>query len=180
MTGAEQRGRLDALPFGVAALAVLAPVTAFLVFTWLMGWTLQSVLTDSMAPTFPEGSLLVVEPIDPSDVAPGMAVMFADPADPGRLVTHRVVRRAPGEELAFITRGDANATADPLPVPARSVRGHVRWHVGHAGAVLQWFAWPRNLVLLVGLPAALLVVTEARARRQRRAPVPPLVEPTPP
>lgn len=151
-------------------MAVLAPITAFLVYTWLMGWTLQAVLTDSMAPTYPAGSLLVVEQIDASDVEPGMAVMYADPAKPNRLVTHRVVSRATGDELAFITRGDANATNDPLPVPARAVRGHVQWDISHAGTVLAWLAWPRNLIFLVGLPALLLVVTEIRARRVAHKP----------
>src|SRR5260221_9618625 len=110
-------------------VAVLLPLATFLVAAWLLGWQLQSVQTGSMSPTYPVGSLLVVGQIDAGAVQPGMAITFEDPSNPGRVVTHRVERIAPGDALAFITHGDANATPDALPVPARLVRRRVLWSV---------------------------------------------------
>src|SRR6186997_3292349 len=109
------RGRLVAA-LAVLSVAVLVPLAAFLVCAWLLGWQLQSVQSGSMQPTYPVGSLLVVAAIDPATVGPGTAIVFRDPADAARLVTHRVVAVAPGQPLAFMTKGDANATADLIPV----------------------------------------------------------------
>ncbi len=95
-----------------------------------------------------------------------MPIVFEDPREPGRIVAHRVVALAPGSNLGFITRGDANATADPVPVPARLVRGHVLWHVTVLGAVLDWLQWPRSFLVLVVLPVALLAAVEWRGRRE--------------
>jgi signal peptidase len=150
----------------VFAVAVMLPVTMFLVSAWLNGWQLQAVQSGSMAPTYPEGSLLVVGPIDASQVEPGMAAVFEDPQIRGRIVTHRVVGRAPGEGLQFWTQGDANAFRDPFPVPARLIRGRVLWQVTHIGGLMAWLRWPRSFVLLVVLPGLLLAVSEWRARRR--------------
>jgi signal peptidase I len=121
-----------------------------------------------MSPTYPVGSLLVTAQVDPSDVAIGMPIVFEDPREPGRLVTHRVVGVTSGSELMFVTRGDANATNDPSPVPARLVRGRVLWAVTLLGAVLDWLQFPRSFVLLVLVPAGLLAVLEWRNHRPRR------------
>jgi signal peptidase len=150
-------------------LALLVPLATFLVAAWLLGWQLQSVLSGSMSPTYPVGSLLVVAQIDPSDVEPGMAIAFEDPADTARIVTHRVVRAAATADLAFIMKGDANATVDPRAVPARLVRGRVLWHVTALGAVLDWLQWPRSFLVLVVIPAVLLTLMEGRAWLRRHA-----------
>ncbi len=144
-----------------AAVALMLPLAAFLVAVWLFGGQLQAVLSGSMAPTVPQGSLIVMAPVDPAGVEPGMAITFADPSDPSRLVTHRVVSTAPGTTLQFITQGDANTDPDAYPVPARLVRGRVLWHVPGLGLVLDWLAWPRGFLLLVVLPGVLLLVLEA-------------------
>lgn len=161
------------LPAASVAIALLLPLATFLTVSWLAGWRLQVVLSGSMAPAMPVGSVAVVKPVDPSQVREGMALAFVDPADPARLVTHRVVEVSDARGSAYFrTKGDANATVDALPVPAHAVRGKVGWVVPHLGAVLQWLQWPRGFLTLVVLPATVLVVTEARAaRRPREVPV---------
>jgi hypothetical protein len=105
-----------------------------------------------------------------------MPIVFEDPLEPGRLVTHRVVGQVPDDASAFRTRGDANAAMDPAAVPARLVRGKVLWSVSGLGAVLDWLKWPNGFVLLVGVPGGLLIASELRrrisiTRRAERAPV---------
>lgn len=160
-------GALVTLPLAVLVIAVVLPLTTFVVASWLAGWQLQPVLTASMSPTYPVGSLLVVGAIDPSEVREGMAVTFDDPASPGRLVTHRVVRVREADGLFFDTKGDANASPDPFPVPARSIRGRVLWHVPVLGYAVDFLQWPRGFILLVVIPAVALGVTEALAWRRR-------------
>ena len=162
------RGWLN-VTLGVGAVALLLPLTAFLVSAWLLGWQLVSVQTGSMTPAYPVGSLLVVGQVDAAQVGPGMAIVFEDPATPGRLVTHRVIRVAPSDALQFVTQGDANVAVDPAAVPARMVRGRVLWSVTHLGTALDWLQWPRSFVLLVVLPGALLLASDVRARRRPAA-----------
>ena len=157
------RGWLTAA-LAAAVVALLLPLATFLVATWLLGWQLQAVLSGSMSPTYPVGSLLVVGQIDASDVRAGMPIVFEDPLEPGRLVTHRVVGPVPDDSSAFRTRGDANAALDPAAVPARLVRGKVLWSVSVLGGVLDWLKWPNAFILLVGVPGAILVASELRRR----------------
>jgi signal peptidase I len=151
----------------VTCIALLLPLTTFLVSAWLLGWQLQSVQSGSMSPTYPVGSLLVVGAIDAADVTPGMPIVFEDPQSPGHLVVHRVVAIAPGESLQFITQGDANPARDPAPVPARMVRGRVLWQVSRLGTTLDWLQWPRSFLILVVVPGLILLVDGWRARRIR-------------
>lgn len=137
-------------------VSLLLPLATFLVATWLLGWQLQHVLSGSMSPTYPVGSLLVVGQIDASDVRAGMPIAFDDPLEPGHLVTHRVVGPVPDDASAFHTRGDANTAVDPAAVPARLVRGKVLWSVSGLGAILDWLKWPNGFVLLVVVPGAIL------------------------
>lgn len=166
--GRRSFGALVTLPLAVVVIAVVLPFTTFVVASWLLGWQLQPVLTSSMSPTYPVGSLLVVESIDAGDVRPGMAVTFDDPALPGRLVTHRVISQRPGEPLFFNTQGDANATPDPFPVPARAIRGRVMWDVPLLGYAVDLLRWPRGFIILVVIPGVALAATEVLAWRRRR------------
>lgn len=158
------------LPAALAAVvvALMLPLATFLVATWLLGWQLQAVLSGSMSPTYPVGSLLVVGPIDASDVRAGMPLVFEDPLEPGRIVTHRVVAPVPADASAFRTRGDANTSVDPALVPARLVRGRVLWAVNGLGAVLDLLRWPNGFILLVAVPGLVLVASELRNRWPRR------------
>lgn len=150
-------------------LLVVLPASGFAVHAWLSGWRLQPVLSASMEPAYPRGSLLVVEPTEPDDVRPGSVLVFEDPLQAGRLVAHRVVSRtgSSGTAPTFRTQGDANRTADPRPVEADAVRGRVTHHVAGLGTVVHALRWPRNLLLLVALPTLLLVASELLVRRRR-------------
>jgi signal peptidase len=156
-------------PLAAVVLATLLPLAVFLVATFLAGYHLQSVQSGSMQPTYPVGSLLVVEPIDPSDVRVGMPLMFVSPED-HRTVTHRVVGAIERDDsLSFRTQGDANGRPDPALVTASEVRGRVRWAVPRLATLLTWLQWPRNVLLLVVTPAVVLIAGEVRAWRRRAA-----------
>jgi len=158
------------LPVAGVTLSLVLPVATFLVAASLVGWRLEAVETASMEPLYPVGSLVVVRPVDPTDVRVGTPLAFK-PDDERPLVTHRVVQVIDDQGgLAFRTKGDANATADPQPVPARAVRGRAAWAVPQLGRLIRWLAWPRGFLLLVVGPALVLLVTELRVRRRAPAP----------
>lgn len=75
-----------------AVLAVLVALAAFLAIAFagvrLVGLTPYAVLTGSMEPELPVGSLVYIRDVDPSDVKPGDAITFE--LESGTLVTHEV------------------------------------------------------------------------------------------
>jgi signal peptidase len=148
-------------------IAVLLPLIVLLGTVVALGWHLQVTESGSMAPVYPEGSLAVVQPLDPSDAKPGMTLVFEDPARPGRLVAHRAVQRLPGASPVWQTKGDANATVDPIPVDASKVRGRVRWAVPGLGRIAMLLRSEAAPWVLVGCPLGLLAITEVASRRRR-------------
>ncbi len=114
-------GSLVLLGAVALALAVaVVPVAA--------GGSALTVLSPSMTPTFPVGTLVVIRPRPVEAIRIGDVVSFTD-RDPAtgstRTVTHRVVGVDPGPQ--FRTKGDANAAQDPDAVQATEVRG-VEWY----------------------------------------------------
>jgi signal peptidase I len=119
---------------------------------------LLTVVSGSMQPTLPLGSLVLVVPRDADAVRIGDVITFSPPGDDTRTVTHRVVDvQGSGTELSVHTRGDANPVADPWTLHFPTGRTWVV--VGDApwiGRPWLWLAQPlhRELVLV---PAALLI-----------------------
>jgi len=71
-------------------------------------------LTGSMSPEFPAGSLLVATPRRAVDLAPGDVLIYHVPIDDHHVVTHRVVGvERQGDAVLVRTKGDANTAPDP-------------------------------------------------------------------
>lgn len=137
----------------LAVLLAVSLALAVAVVPAVVGGSTLTVLSGSMEPTLPVGSVVVVRPRPPAEIAVGDVITFLarDPAsDATRVVTHRVVEVLPGPE--FRTRGDANPDPDPGLVAAADVRG-VRWYsVPWVGGLLT------PIGLLVGGGLVLLAV----------------------
>lgn len=73
-----------------------------------------TVLTGSMAPTIPAGSVVFVRPIAPADIAVGDVLTYNIPVDDQRVVTHRVTDIVEaGATPTVVTKGDAVEDVDP-------------------------------------------------------------------
>ena len=85
----------------------------------LFGYRSFAILTGSMAPTLPVGSLIVTKGVAGAAVGPGDVITYPLPSDPSVDVTHRVVSTGRDAAGAFlVTKGDANAVTDGWHVPA--------------------------------------------------------------
>jgi signal peptidase len=160
------RARVAAL-VGWSWTVVLLAVVAALIAAWLAGWKLQAVETGSMDPALPTGSLAVVVPTRPETVEVGDVIAYREPAD-GRRVLHRVIGVTTSHtgEVFFETRGDANATPDPLLAPASAIQGRLAWHVPHLGRAATALRPPIGLLVLAGVPVLPLAVGEIYRRRR--------------
>jgi hypothetical protein len=74
----------------------------------------------SMQPLYPDGTLLVVQPVPYENLTRGMTVVFQSPDQ--RSITHVLVAKTAD---GWRTSGLNNRRADFLPVNARSLRGVV-------------------------------------------------------
>lgn len=88
---------------------------------------LVPVLSNSMSPIMPVGSLALTLPVKRQDVRVGDVIVFSDPNTPGLRVIHRVIHVYGAAEASkfaswstdkiFVgTKGDNNAVADPWVV----------------------------------------------------------------
>lgn len=151
----------------VALVAVVVPAVG--------GATTYTVLTRSMEPGLPPGTLLVVRPTPVDDLRVGDVITFQLESGEPTVVTHRIteVQLAEDDERLFTTQGDANANADPELVIPVQVRGSLWYSIPYLGWVSSlrssdaadvWIPVVAGLVLCY---AAVMVVGAVRDRRRR-------------
>ncbi|WP_308467453.1 signal peptidase I [Rathayibacter soli] len=178
---AKRRGVLHFIGVGLSAGAltlVLAFAAILIVVPWVAGATPMTILTSSMEPTLPPGTLIVVKPEPISDIRIGDVMTYQFESGKPAVVSHRVISesvRADGART-FITKGDNNAVADPNPVVAGQVRGVV-WYsipwIGYASTAINgsnrsWIV-PAIAVVLIGYAGYMILGGVLEARKKRRA-----------
>jgi len=156
----------------IAALVILVPAVT--------RSTPYTILTSSMEPGYPPGTLVIVKPIDVDEIAIGTVITYQLESGKPEVVTHRVTQiiqpNLPDGEKSFVTKGDANSEPDAEPVKPVQIRGAV-WYA------VPWIGWVNNLVngdmraVIIPLIAGLLflyggwliVSNRLEKRRDRRA-----------
>ncbi|MEP9363461.1 signal peptidase I [Nocardioides sp. CN2-186] len=164
---------LVTLAVGVALAAVVIPRLA--------GATPYAVLTGSMRPAMPPGTLVVVRPVDPADIKVGSVVTFQPRPDDPSVVTHRIV--AQGFDAAglpvYQTKGDANDAVDPAAIHAGQILGQ-RWYfvpyIGYLTDLLTGHQRMTGVLVVAGgliLYALVMLLGALRDRMRRPRPVSP-------
>jgi signal peptidase len=160
---------LLALIVGLALVTIIIPRAS--------GATALTVLTGSMEPKLPPGTLLVVKPKPIEDIQIGDVVTYEPNAnDATTVISHRVIGITdnPDGTRTFTVKGDANTTAD-APVRQKQVVATL-WYA------VPWLGWANsftggaNSAWLVPVAAGLLLVYAAwnfisgLVERKRRGP----------
>lgn len=142
----------------LVVLVVLLAVA--LVGVRLVGIRTYAVVSGSMEPTYPTGSLLYVKSADASELQVGDAITFM--VDEDTVATHRIIEILPDEEdssvLRFRTQGDANDTPDGTPVHYKNIIGKPVFSVPYLGYVAHFVQNPPGLYLTIGAAAILVVL----------------------
>lgn len=104
----------------------------------ILGYHIYSVVSGSMEPAIPTGSLLYIQEAQPGEMKEGDIIAFYGSEHSTAVITHRVVenRVAMGE---FITKGDANQAEDLQPVPYGDFIGKAVRIVPGAGKAAEIF-----------------------------------------
>ena len=113
-----------------AVILVLLPLTV----PKLFGYQIYGILTDSMEPTYPAGCVVYVRPTDSSEIQVGDPITFKMGTDTELVTTHRVVE-IDSRKRQFITKGDANGSADSSPVSFDRLIGKVVFQIPLLGNI---------------------------------------------
>jgi signal peptidase len=143
------------LAWSVARFVVTA-ITTLLVLAMgpsLLGCRSAVVVSGSMTPEVLVGDVLVARTMGTQTPHRGQVLLVDDPAHPGRLLSHRLVRL--NADGTLLLRGDANREPDSTPVPRSAVRGAAVLRVPLIGWPSVWFQQRQLLPLALG---ALLLV----------------------
>jgi signal peptidase len=169
---AARRVRIFAIWIGVG---LLAGTLVAAVAPQLGGYHSFTVRSGSMTPAIETGDVVVTAPISPLAARVGDVVTFVDPEGTGKLFSHRVQSvRAVGDEVAFVTRGDANTSTERWRVPADGSIGRVAYRIPKVGYALSWIDSGPARLALIAIPALLLLWTAmARIWRPASEPHPP-------
>jgi len=147
-------------------VALLAPAIIY-VAPFLVGGSFSSVvMSGSMEPTIPVGSVVVVRKVSPEDVKVGDVIAFR--TGESRTI-HRVVEKVvTNGSFYFRTKGDANEDPDPWIVKPEDVSGALMLTIPYYGYLI-WFAHtPFGIVLFILVPAIILIANEVRNILKRR------------
>lgn len=119
---------------GTALLILLIVICLPLTVPKAFHYHIYTVISGSMEPAIPTGSLVYIKEMEPKDVQADDVIAFYGAKDAGSIITHRVVenRVLMGE---FITKGDANATEDMNPASYNDFIGKVAYSIPKVGNI---------------------------------------------
>lgn len=164
---------LLAIVVGLGLAVVVVPLVA--------GATPLTVLTRSMEPTLPPGTLVVVKPTPVDDIKIGDVMTYQIKSGEAAVISHRVIEIRSGSDgqRTFVTKGDNNDAADQ-PVIEDQVKGTVWYSVPLVGFVSTNIMGPNRSMIIPIAGAALLAYAalmltlgllgrKKRGKRGRRA-----------
>lgn len=135
----------------------------------LVGLAPYAVLSGSMEPEYPVGSLIYVKDVSPSSVEVGQAITFRQGS--GTLVTHQVYE-IDSEQQLFYTQGIANVDSsgevmhDAAPTPWSSLVGEPVACVPYLGYVNDWITHAPGIYVIVAFVAVVMAVSVALELRR--------------
>lgn len=140
------------------ALVCAAVIFAFFISgIRLLGFDVYGVLTGSMVPAYPIGSLIYVQDVDPNELELRDVITFSSGKT---IVTHRIVEIVRDDnnpyQLKFRTKGDANNDPDASLVGPADIIGKVAFGIPHLGTVANYIQNPPGLYVTIFIGLALI------------------------
>lgn len=151
-----QTSKTGKLLIAAGRLVMLVVVAACLslVIPHFIGYETYVVVSGSMEPNIPVGSIVYSKKADPAALQTGDVIVFVDPARGTTPITHRVVTNDTAAG-AIVTKGDANEAEDVNPATYDNIKGKVVVHIPRMGFVAS------ALTSFLGKLVAILMLMEA-------------------
>lgn len=179
----KRRGALRWAGRAIAWVVILVASSAIVVAVLIPrigGATPYTILTSSMEPVLPPGTLVVVKPTPVEEIGVGTVITYQRESGREAVVTHRVTSVSYGSDgqPLFTTKGDANDAVDDAPVMPVQVKGALWYAVprlGWASNVLDQDQRSTAVYAVVGglgLYALAMFAGSLRDTRRRREDAP--------
>ena len=139
-------------------------IVLFFLFTSIVavsGTKVYAVVTGSMEPTIPNGSVVFVRPRKTYQAGDVITAYL----EGTQTYTHRIVE-IKGEHI--YTKGDANGSVDPSPTRQSRVVGKVILHLPLLGFLSQRLSVPALIVVFASVLVVLIVIRFIAAQKQKR------------
>ncbi len=155
----KNKGKIFCNVAGTLLLILVILLCIPLTIPRFFGCQVYNVISGSMEPAIPTGSLVYVQSAQADQIEPNQVIAFYGENDTGAIITHRVVKNqvVSGQ---FITKGDANEREDLSPVSYDRFIGKVTFHMPVLGSILAFVAtlYGKITVVVLVLAAILLRV----------------------
>ena len=142
---------------GTVLLILLVAACLPLTLPRVLGYEIYTVVSGSMEPAIPTGSLVYIEGAQPEEIEEGDVIAFYGARDSAAVITHRVVENNAlmGQ---FTTKGDANEKADVNPVSYEEFIGKLAVSVPYLGKLAQIFTSTEGKIGAAALILAALLL----------------------
>lgn len=140
-------------------LSVAIAVTVAVLIPRISGATPYTILTGSMQPSIPPGTLVVMKPVPVEEIGLGTVVTYQLKSGEPTVVTRRVVStgmNGKGERV-FRTQGDANNAADAKPVRPVQIKGALWYKVPYLGYVNKYITGKERHITMIIVVSGLLL-----------------------
>lgn len=141
--------------FTTVIVVLVVIFAVLLIGVRLFGVQVYSVISGSMEPEYPVGSLIYVKEVDPSEIEVNDVITYVLPSETPS--THRVVRIDEENQL-FYTKGDANETEDGAPVHFKNLIGTPVFKIPYLGYVAYYIQHPPGMYIAIAAGAVLLIL----------------------
>ena len=122
------------------------------------GVDMLTVLSPSMEPNYPTGSLIYLVDIDPSELKTEDVITFRIAEN--TTATHRIKEIIPDEVdpdiLRFRTKGDNNEDYDGKLVEANRIEGKVVFCIPHLGRLATYIQSPPGIYVAIGVALGII------------------------
>ncbi|MBE5868580.1 MAG: signal peptidase I [Lachnospiraceae bacterium] len=146
--------------FTTVLVVLVVLLAVLLVGARIVGFKVFTVLSGSMEPDYPVGSLIYVREVDPDDLESKDVITFM--LDENIVATHRIIEVIPDEAdstvVYFRTKGDANNAADGKLVHSKNVIGTPVFTIPWLGYVANFIQNPPGTYIAIAVCAILILL----------------------
>ncbi|MBR5252009.1 MAG: signal peptidase I [Oscillospiraceae bacterium] len=146
--------------FTTLLVVLVALLAVLLVGMRFVGFNVFTVLSGSMEPEYPTGSIIYTKEVDYTRLKEGDVITFMISED--MVATHRIVGIVPDDTdptvLRFRTKGDANETEDGTLVHYKNIVGTPVFKIPYLGYVASYIQNPPGTYVAIGAAAFILML----------------------
>ncbi len=136
-------------------IVVLIILVGILFVPRFFGYQNFAVISGSMEPNMPVGSIVYAHPEDFENIKVNDVISYR--VNEETMVTHRVVE-VNEEDKSFITKGDANDVNDANPISYDNVVGVVKMCIPLLGYITMYIKTPLGVGVLCGIVFIILLL----------------------